>query len=168
MRTKGFSLIELLVVITIISLTFGLMMPAITRVWKLVYKITAPEVTNTIPQTYANDVLPSLDKITVTFSEPMKDKSWSWTGSGDKYPVTIGQPGYDKDRTTCTLPVKLEPGKIYWVGVNSSTSHNFKSANCGAPVNQYVILFATLDRDGKPTVIPEALLAKASKINSQN
>jgi prepilin-type N-terminal cleavage/methylation domain-containing protein len=168
MRKKGFTLVELLVVITIISLIMGMMMPAITRVWRLVYKITAPYVISTTPQAYANDVPPSLEKITVTFSEPMKDKSWSWTGEGETYPKTTGQPSYDKERTTCSLPVKLEPGKVYWVGINSPIYHDFKSAHCGAPVQRYVILFATMGMDGKPTAIPDALLAKAKEINSQS
>jgi prepilin-type N-terminal cleavage/methylation domain-containing protein len=168
MKKKGFTLIELLVVITIITLTMGMMMPAITRVWRLVYRITAPVLMGTNPQTFANDVPPSLEKITVTFDQPMKDKSWSWTGGSDKYPKTTGQPSYDKDRTTCSLPVKLEPGKIYWVGINSLIYHDFKSANCGAPAQRYVILFATMGMDGKPTAIPEELLAKAQEINSQS
>ena len=91
MRKKGFTLIELMVVIAIISLLMGMMMPAITRVWRLAYQLVAPVVTSTNPQAYANDVMPSLEIITVTFDQPMKDKSWSWTGGGETYPTTTGQ-----------------------------------------------------------------------------
>jgi prepilin-type N-terminal cleavage/methylation domain-containing protein len=167
MRKKGFTLIELLVVITIISLLMGMMMPAIMRVWQLAFQLVAPNVTGTNPQTYANDVTPALEKITVTFSEPMKDKSWSWTGSSATYPKTTGQPSYDPNMTTCSLPVKLEAGKVYWVGINGPISRNFKSAEHGAPAKRYVILFATTDSSGNPTPIPADLLAKAKSINEQ-
>lgn len=165
MRKKGFTLVELLVVIAIISLLMGIMMPAITRVWRLALQLVAPYVTGTNPQAYANDVTPSLEKITVTFDQVMKDNSWSWTGGGEKYPKTTGQPSYDPNRTTCSLPVKLEPGKVYWVGINGPNYWNFKSAEYGAPAKRYVILFATMDLNGKPTAIPADLLAKAKEIN---
>jgi prepilin-type N-terminal cleavage/methylation domain-containing protein len=168
MRKKGFSLIELLVVITIISLLMGMMMPAITRVWRAAYQLVAPYVTSTNPQAYADDVTPSLDKITVTFNEAMKDNSWSWTGEGEKYPQTTGQPSYDPNRTPCSLPVKLGPGKVYWVGINSQTYRNFKSAEHGAPAKRYVILFATMDLNGKPTAIPGDLRIKAKELNEQS
>jgi prepilin-type N-terminal cleavage/methylation domain-containing protein len=166
MRKKGFTLVELLVVMAIISMMMGMMMPAITRVWQAAYQLVAPYVTSTNPQAYANDVTPSLDKITVTFDQKMKDNSWSWTGGGETYPKTTGQPSYDPNRTTCSLPVKLEPGKVYWVGINGPIYYrNFKSAEYGAPAKRYVILFATMDLTGKPTAIPDDLLAKAKKIN---
>ncbi len=124
----------------------------------------APVVIKTSPQAFANDVNSSLEKITVTFDQQMMDKAMSWTGGGETYPKTTGQPGYDQSRTTCTLPVTLEAGKVYWVGVNSASYRNFKNTN-GIPAKQYVILFATIGNDGKPTPIPENLLQKAKLIN---
>ena len=84
-----------------------------------VVKSSRPLVISTTPAAFTNNVDPSLKKITVTFSQPMMDRSWSWTGGGETYPKTTARPHYDKSKMTCTLPVKLEPGKVYWVGINS-------------------------------------------------
>ena len=124
----------------------------------------APLVVKTTPAALADNVDPSLGKMTVTFDRPMIDKSWSWTGGGETYPEAAGEISYDAARTTCTMPVKLQPGKVYWVGVNSPSHKNFKSAD-GTPAARYVILFATKSADGKPTPLPEDLVKRAIGIN---
>ena len=124
-----------------------------------------PAVVKTSPPTMANDVDPALDRITVTFDRAMMDKSWSWTGGGETYPKITGEIGYDAAKTTCTLPVKLEPGRAYWVGVNSPSHRNFKTS-ARIPTPWYVIVFATKSADGKPTPIPEDMLARAKRINA--
>jgi hypothetical protein len=106
-----------------------------------------------------------LKEITVTFDQPMMNLSWSWVG-GDLYPKTTGQPYYDITRTTCTLPCELEPGKIYWIGVNSPRFKNFQT-ELGVPAIPYAILFATKDKDGRPTPIPENYIEEAKRVNSQ-
>ncbi|MHC5076967.1 MAG: right-handed parallel beta-helix repeat-containing protein, partial [Planctomycetota bacterium] len=100
--------------------------PSITKP-SLSNKDTAPIVVSTTPAAFSNDVSTNLQKITVTFDQPMMDRSWSWTGGGDTYPETPGQIRYDQDKTTCSLPVRLEPGKVYWVGINSPSYKNFKN-----------------------------------------
>ncbi len=127
-----------------------------------------PIVLATNPPTLATDVPPDLDAITVTFDRPMTDKSWSWTGGGDTFPkIPRGKrPTYDKTRMTCTLPVRLEPGKVYWVGINSPSHRNFRGHN-GVPAKRYAILFATKGKDGKPTPLPEDRLARAKQINGE-
>ena len=62
------------------------------------------------------------------------------------------------------MSVKLQPGKVYWVGVNSPSFQNFKAAN-GTPAKRYVILFGTRAADGKPSPLPEDLLKQAQEIN---
>jgi tetratricopeptide (TPR) repeat protein len=125
----------------------------------------APRVVATTPAALANDVDPALGKITVTFDRPMMDKSWSWTGGGDTFPESAGNMSYDANRTTCTMPVKLQPGKVYWVGINSPSHKNFKSAD-GTPAARYVLLFATKSADGKPTPLPQNLLKEAKEVNA--
>ena len=124
-----------------------------------------PMVVSTWPAAFANDVSSDLHEITVTFDQPMMNLSWSWVGGGDTFPEKTGEPRYDKSKTTCSLPVKLEPGKFYWVGINSPQYRYFQT-DMGIAAQPYVILFATKDKDGNPTAIPENYLEEAIEINS--
>ena len=126
--------------------------------------LSNPRVVATNPPAFADDVDPSLDKITATFDQPMRDRSWSWTGGGETFPELTGKPHYDATRKTCTLPVKLKAGQVYWVGINSPSYKNFKTP-AGVPATRHVILFATAGADGAPTPIPEDLTYKAKAIN---
>ena len=58
-----------------------------------------------------------------------------------------------------------QPGKVYWVGINSPSYKNFQT-QMWVPAKRHVILFATKDKDGKPTPIPPEKLLKATAINS--
>ena len=124
----------------------------------------APVIVVTTPQAMQSDVDPALERIEVTFDRPMRDKSWSWTGGGDTYPQMTGKPFYDEKRMTCTMPVKLEPGKVYWVGINSPSHRNFVSEE-GVASPWYVLLFSTRGADGKPTPLPADRVRNAKKIN---
>ena len=95
------------------------------------------------PKLGATDVDPALRQIRVRFSKPMMDKSWSWT-SGNAYPPpkTDGEIHYEKDRRTCVMPVKLEPGRTYVFGINSERFRNFKDAD-GRPALPYLVAFRT-------------------------
>lgn len=126
----------------------------------------APAIVSTTPETFQNNVDPSLDRLEVTFDQPMRDQSWSWTGGGETYPDVTGKISYDAARTTCSLPVKLRPGKVYWVGINSPSNRNFISQQ-GTPAEWYIILFATSSADGKPTPIPQNLQRRAKQINER-
>jgi len=123
-----------------------------------------PVVIGTSPETLVNDVSPSLKEISVTFDRPMMNLSWSWVGGGETYPKTTGKPRYEATRTTCSLPVDLEPGKVYWVGINSKKFTNFQTED-HVPAVPWVILFATRGEDGRPTPIPEDMHAEARRIN---
>jgi hypothetical protein len=119
----------------------------------------------TSPKALVADVPATTTTITVTFDQPMMDGSWSWTGGGETYPKVTGKISYDAARKTCRLPVKLEPGKVYWVGVNSPSFRNFQNpANVPAP--WYAIVFATAGADGKPTPIPDEMTSQAKEINA--
>jgi beta-lactamase regulating signal transducer with metallopeptidase domain len=85
-------------------------------------------VVKTVPETGDQNVDPNMKEIKVVFSRDMQDGSWSWTGGGDTFPETTGEPRYLKDKRTCVLPVKLEPGKTYSIGINSGRFLNFKDS----------------------------------------
>jgi RNA polymerase sigma-70 factor (ECF subfamily) len=102
-----------------------------------------PVVIATIPESGAADVDPALTELRVTFSQPMRDRSWSWTKWGeDHFPELTGQPGFDADRRTCALPVKLQPGKVYATWINSDHHKNFTDTE-GRPAVPYLLIFQT-------------------------
>ncbi len=102
-----------------------------------------PVVLKTVPEEGALDVDPSLKEIKVTFSKEMQNGSWSWvTLSKETFPELTGNPSYDKDKRTCKLPVKLEPGKTYAIFLNSQRFSNFKDP-AGNKAVPYLLLFRT-------------------------
>jgi hypothetical protein len=125
-----------------------------------------PVVIQTSPQTLETAVDPDTTQISVTFNQPMMNLSWSWVGGGEHFPEMTGEPSYDKDRTTCTLPVKLKPGQWYFVGINSEKFVYFQTEK-HIPAKPYVILFATADENGNPTQIPEDYIEEAKRVNAK-
>ncbi len=103
-----------------------------------------PVVIKTVPENGADDVDPGLTEIKVTFGKDMQDGSWSWThGSPETFPNPgEGKIHYEKDKRTCVMPVKLEPGKTYIIGINSASFRNFtdKQGNSAIP---YPLTFTT-------------------------
>jgi RNA polymerase sigma-70 factor (ECF subfamily) len=103
-----------------------------------------PVVLSVEPKVGAVDVDPALKEIRVTFSKKMTDKSWSWP-TGKKYAepkVEGGTIHFERDGRTCVMPVKLEPGKTYVMGVNSEHFHGFQDTQ-GHPALPYLIVFRT-------------------------
>ena len=97
----------------------------------------------TVPPVGSTDVDPGLSEIRVTFSKEMLNGNWSWvTLSKDTFPEMTGNPHYEKDRRTCVLPVKLAPGKLYAIFLNSQRFNNFKDPEGNRAV-PYLLLFKT-------------------------
>jgi Bacterial Ig-like domain len=95
------------------------------------------------PKLGAADVDPAVREIRVTFSRPMADKSWSWvTFDANAFPKVEGQVHYEKDKRTCVMPVKLEPGKSYVMGINAERFRNFRDVD-GQPALPYIVAFRT-------------------------
>ncbi len=129
-------------------------------------RAAGPNVVSTSPKTYADNVPATTTELAVTFDQAMRDGSWSWTHRfPEADPQFAGNPKYDSDLKTCRIPVKLEPGKWYWVGINSPGYQNFKNS-AGVSSAPYVLVFATASEDGKPTPIPADKLEMAKQINA--
>ena len=109
----------------------------------LTLKTARPVVVKTSPESGTDGVNPNLAEIKVTFSKPMQDESWSWSSdSGETYPKATEKPTYLADKRTCVLPVKLEPGKVYALWLNSEKFHGFRDPDGNAAV-PYLLVFKT-------------------------
>jgi RNA polymerase sigma-70 factor (ECF subfamily) len=101
-----------------------------------------PRIVSTSPAVGATDVDPALTEITVTFDQDMGG-GMSWTGGGPEFPPSpAGAQAEWRDKRTCVLPVKLERGHYYRVGINSQSYRNFRSA-AGVPAAPSAIYFTT-------------------------
>lgn len=102
----------------------------------------APQIVSTSPARGASDVDPALKEITVTFDQDMGG-GMSWTGGGPEFPtISEGKQGHWRDKRTCVLPVKLQGGHHYRVGINSVSFRNFQS-EAGVPALTSAIYFTT-------------------------
>jgi RNA polymerase sigma factor (sigma-70 family) len=107
-------------------------------------KTMPPVVVRTVPQAGATEVdAATTTEIRVTFSKDMADGSWSWSQiSNDSFPQMTGKPHYEKDRRTCVLPVKLEPGKTYVIWLNPPKFQGFRDTD-SRPAVFYPLVFET-------------------------
>jgi len=114
-----------------------------TRADEISVESAPPVIVKTLPQAGAADVDAKTKEIQVTFSKNMMDESWSWSQLSDEsFPKITGKPKYLKDKRTCVVSVKLEPGKTYAIWLNSEKFDNFKDAD-GRPAVPYLLVFKT-------------------------
>ena len=103
---------------------------------------TVPTVTTLEPANGATDVDPGMvTELRVTFDVDMNMDNYSWCGSGETYPKTTGEPKWIDERT-CVLPVELESGKNYLLGINAPSFKGFQSKD-GIPVQPLLYKFST-------------------------
>ncbi len=118
-----------------------------------------PAIVSTSPKVGATDVYPALTEITVTFDQDMGG-GFSWTGGGPDYPPTPqGAKAHWRDKRTCVLPVTLEAGHYYRVGINSKSYQNFAN-NHGTAALPSAIFFATQgasDEVKARTLVPQVI-----------
>jgi predicted Ser/Thr protein kinase len=102
-----------------------------------------PVVIATVPESGSSGVDPSLKELRVTFSRPMQNGGWSWSSLANaNSPKVTGTPRYLDDARTCVLPVRLEPGKVYALWLNSDRYRNFADSN-GLSAIPYLLTFET-------------------------
>jgi RNA polymerase sigma-70 factor (ECF subfamily) len=88
---------------------------------------TFPRIVASEPKMGATGVDPGLKEISVTFDRDMAT-GMSWTGGPPHFPpVDKSREARWTDTRTCVLPVKLEKGSYYRLGINSTSHRNFRS-----------------------------------------
>ena len=102
----------------------------------------APVVVTTFPESGDINVDPSATEIRVTFSKEMMDGSWSWCQTENPFPSSAGPIRFEADGRTCIMPVQLEPGTDYVLGINSQRHRNFRDAY-GRSAEPYSLCFTT-------------------------
>lgn len=105
-------------------------------------KATVPTVVEMSPTNGAEDVDGAVvTELVVTFDRKMSG-GMSWTKAGGLFPKSTSRAQWNEDMTTCTMPVSLEPGTEYTLGINHPYANNFKS-EWGVPVDLLVWSFTT-------------------------
>ncbi len=108
-----------------------------------VQKTDYPTIVKIVPEIGATDVSTDLKEIKVTFDRKMHT-GMSWTGGPSDFPpMDESRKAQWVDDQTCILPVKLEKGSYYRLGLNSKSYRNFKSAD-GIPLPPISLYFVTV------------------------
>ncbi|TWU42453.1 M56 family metallopeptidase [Novipirellula artificiosorum] len=105
---------------------------------KTPHQNSAPQCVKSEPKVGQLNVKASLNQISVTFDREM-GAGMSWTG---EVPLDRTRKPKWANTRTCVLPVKLERGKFYRIGINSTSFKNFRSVD-GVPVVPTTLYFVT-------------------------
>lgn len=105
-------------------------------------RVRVPKTLSLEPRNGADDVDPTTAFLRVTFDVPMGE-GMSWTGGKDFPKARDGQAAkWSDDGLTCILPVSLEAGRQYTLGLNNAEHNNFQS-RWGVPLEPIVYKFQT-------------------------
>jgi|GEM_PF-1601399 beta-lactamase regulating signal transducer with metallopeptidase domain len=106
-------------------------------------KTPYPTIVKTVPDIGATDVSVDLKEIKVTFDRDMDTGRMSWTGGPPLFPPTNpDKDAYWLNKRTCVLPVELEKGSFYRLGLNSKSFQNFRNTK-GIPIPPTSLFFVT-------------------------
>lgn len=73
----------------------------------------------------------------------MRDGDWSWMQfSAESFPKLAGKPHFLPDLRTCILPVALESGRSYAIGLDTPPGSNFQDRD-GRKAYPYLLVFGT-------------------------
>jgi hypothetical protein len=74
---------------------------------------------STSPQFWAVNVIPTAQKkISLTFDQPLRARLTDWIGLDVLSPPSTLQTAFSADRTSCSIDVHLQPGKVYICALN--------------------------------------------------
>jgi hypothetical protein len=92
-----------------------------------------PRIVSSSPADGAKDVDPATAQVTITFNQEM-GQGITFNGQGASFPFLPGANASWRDRRTCVLPVELEAGRSYRIGLNqfSPNYQSFRSAQDAA------------------------------------
>lgn len=111
------------------------------------------KVVGTFPAAGAKEVDPTIAKIRVRFSAPVRTDSYAFCGSSEgEQPKSAGKPVFEEGGLVCVWPVTLRPGVTYSIGINSPDFKGFRSAtDMNVSATPYVLTFTTSNKknDGK-------------------
>jgi beta-lactamase regulating signal transducer with metallopeptidase domain len=113
-----------------------------------------PRVIATAPANGAQDVDSTLKEIAVTFDRDMTTAGYSWVRFGPTFPPTPGIDPFWRDNRTCVMPVTLQAGHSYLLGVNDQNYQNFQSA-AGVAAVPFVLEFRTAGKIDPTQVKPQ-------------
>ena len=117
-----------------------------------------PRVLRTSPPAGATGVDPSLEKVEIWFSREMDPRSMSLLRLPGKARLGYvpGKPPFFDGPRHLVIPVRLEPGMEYGVGINSGTKRGFVSKE-GVPAAPFRLVFRTAPAEkGPPPLEPPA------------
>jgi RNA polymerase sigma-70 factor (ECF subfamily) len=101
-----------------------------------------PQLIESDPKAGETEVSADLKEIRVTFDCDM-ERGMSWTGGPPYFPpLDQNRKARWINSRTCVLPVKLETGRFYRVGINSKSHRNFRCLHGGSAAPT-VLCFAT-------------------------
>lgn len=123
-----------------------------------------PSILNSNPRSGDTSVDPSLTTATVTFDRLMTPSGFL-TGRRPLLPVPEGATLVWRDRRTVEIPIKLEPGKMYAIGVNGPEYRVLKTS-AGMPFPPRVITFCT--KGAGEEVIAQMQPPKVTKFDPPN
>ena len=115
-----------------------------------------PHVVKTDPPNGATEVEAGTLDLTIVFSEPMKKAAASFSTLPDSPPLKLlGKARWENARTF-VVPVMLEKGKSYRLGVNVGKTRPFVTAGDDTPADAFELQFSTKGASvsGRPTTKP--------------
>jgi hypothetical protein len=77
-----------------------------------------PKLVSTSPSFWAVNVNPAQKTLSLTFDQPLRTRFFDWFGTDVLSPQSNLETTFSADRKTCSVDVRLAPGRVYICGLN--------------------------------------------------